>query len=316
MPAMNTVGITGAAGYIGSRVCSELKDSYTIVPIDNFHKGEVRHINEIQVIEADIRNKKAMERLLDVDCIAHLAAIPGVEPCNIDKDFVYDVNVIGTEVVAEICQEHSIPLIFASTFGVIGDPQYFPIDENHPTNPMHWYGQTKFQGEQLISRLSEDHFPSYLLRKSNVYGTHTVDGEIISKPTVINRFVEAVCTGNPLLIYEPGTQARNFLHVKDAAHSYSLAVSHIFKAPNTPEVFCIASTESVSIREAAHIIMSVAEEFDLSPSIEEKKNPRVETLVEDFSITIQKAHTILGFSPRYTIERAVREMIEKTINSP
>jgi len=310
---MKTVGITGAAGYIGSRVCSELKHSYTIIPIDNFHKGTIRYIDDIRIVKADIRDKKSMERLLDVDCIAHLAAIPGVEPCNKDKELVYDVNVNGTQIIAEICQEHAIPLIFASSFGVIGDPQYFPIDENHPTAPMHWYGETKFRGEEIISHLSESHFPSWVLRKSNVYGTHSINDEPISKPTVINRFVDAVITGTPLVIYEPGTQARNFLHVKDAAQAYQLAVSHILKAPATPEIFCIASAESVSIKEVADSVISVAEEFDFSPSVRIQKNPRVETLVEDFSISIQKAHTQLGFSPRYTIEKAVREMIETSI---
>jgi UDP-glucose 4-epimerase len=315
MPIMKKVGITGAAGYIGSRVCSELKNHHDIVPIDNFHTGKIRHIDGIRIIEADIRDKKSMERLLDVDCIAHLAAIPGVEPCNKNRELVYDVNVNGTRTIAEICQEQSIPVIFASTFGVIGDPQYFPIDEHHPVRPMHWYVETKFQGEKIISQLSRDHFPSYLLRKSNVYGTHTIDYTTIAKPTVINRFVEAVVIGQPLIIYNPGTQARNFLHVKDAAHAYSLALSHIVKAPQEPEIFCIASAESVSIKGLTDIVISVAEEFDLSPSIEVQKNPRKETLVEDFSITTQKAHDCLGYSPHYTIEQAVREMIETSINS-
>lgn len=306
---MKTVGITGAAGYIGSRVCFELKHAYNIVPIDNFYKGTIKEIDGIPVITADIRDKKVMEPLLDVDCIVHLAAIPGVEPCNKVKELSYDVNVNGTRVIAEICKEHQIPLVFATSFGTMGDPQYFPIDEDHPRNPLHWYGQTKYHGEKIVTEAALDHFPCYLLIKSNVYGIHTVNNTPVFKPTVINRFADAVKTRNTITIYEPGTQARNFLHVKDAAHSYCLAIAHIGKAQLKAESFCIATSEAVSIKNLAEKVVSIAQEYNLSPTITMVDNPRTETLVEDFSVDISKAKRVLGFSPEYTIDKAVREML-------
>lgn len=307
---MKTVGITGAAGYIGSRVCYELKDSYNIVPVDNFYKGTIHKIDGIDVFNADVRDKNMMEHLLDVDCITHLAAIPGVEPCNNVKELSYDVNVNGTRVIAEICKEHQIPLIFATTFGTMGDPQYFPIDEHHPRNPMHWYGQTKYHGEKIVTSAAQNHFPCYLLIKSNVYGVHHINDTAVFKPTVINRFVDAAKSDGEILIYFPGTQARNFLHVKDAAHSYLLAVNQILKEKPGVEAFCIATPEAVSIKEVAEKVVSIAKEYSFSPSVCMKDNPRTETLVEDFSINISKAKDNLGFSPRYTIEKAVREMLE------
>lgn len=311
---MKTVGVTGAAGYIGSRVCYELKDSYNIVAVDNFYKGTIKRIGGIEVINADVRDKPTIEPLLDVDCIAHLAAIPGVEPCNKVKELSYDVNVNGTRVIAEICKEHSIPLIFATSFGAMGDPQYFPIDEDHPRNPIHWYGQTKYHGEKIVTEASHNHFPCYILIKSNVYGIHTVNGAPVFKPTVVNKFTDAAKTNGKIVIYNPGTQARNFLHVKDAALSYRLAVSHIFKADPHPESFCIATSEAVSINDVAEKVVSIAQEYGLSPEICMVDNPRTETLVEDFSVNISKAQTALGFSPQYTIEKAVREMLEREIH--
>ncbi|MBU7027055.1 MAG: NAD(P)-dependent oxidoreductase [Theionarchaea archaeon] len=308
---MKTVGVTGAGGYIGSRVVYELKDSYNVVAVDNFYKGTIKKIGDIEVINADIRDKPTMESLFDVDVIAHLAAIPGVEACNKAKELSYDVNVKGTRIIAEICKEHSIPLIFASSFGAMGDIQYFPIDETHPRNPMHWYGQTKYHGERIVAEASLDHFPCYLLIKSNVYGVHTINGAAVFKSTVINKFTDAAKTNGTLSVYKPGSQARNFLHVKDAAFSYRLAVSHIFKASPRAESFCIATSEAVSIKEVAEQVKSIAQEYDLSPEICMVDNPRTETLVEDFSINISKAQKVLGFFPQYTIEKAVREMLER-----
>lgn len=304
------MGVTGAAGYIGSRVCCELKDSFNVIAIDNFYKGAVHTIGDIDIIHADVRDKKAMEQLLDVDCIAHLAAIPGVEPCNRLKELSYDVNVNGTRVIAEICKGRRIPLIFATSFGTMGDPQYFPIDENHPRNPMHWYGQTKYHGEKIVTEASRGTFPCYLLIKSNIYGVHHINKTPVFKPTVINRFVDAAKTNGTILLYNPGTQARNFLHVKDAAYAYYLAVKRILTAEPGAEPFCIATSEAVSIKEVAEKIVSIAEEFDFSPSIQLVDNPRTETLVKDFSVDTTKARETLGFSPQYTIEKAVREMLE------
>lgn len=308
---MKTVGITGAAGYIGSRVCCELRKHYHVVPIDNFYKGKITQIEGIEIINADIRNQAVMEEIMDVDCIAHLAAIPGVEPCNKVKQLAYDVNVNGTRVIAEICRKHNIPLIFATSFGTMGDPQYFPIDEDHPKNPVHWYGQTKYHGEKIVVNASLGNFPCYLLIKSNVYGIHFVNDTPVFKPTVINKFADAAKTNGEILIYEPGTQARNFLHVKDAARAYGLAVPHILKADPCAESFCIASAEAISIKELAQKVVSIAEEYHFSPSIRLADNPRTETLVEDFSIDTTKALQELGFSPQYTIEKAVREMLRK-----
>jgi UDP-glucose 4-epimerase len=307
---MKRVGVTGAAGYIGSRVCYELKDSYDIVPIDNFCKGTIKRIGDRDVINADIRDKKTMESLFDVDCIIHLAAIPGVEACNKNRDLSYDINVNGTRVIAEICKKYTIPLIFASSFGAMGDPQYFPIDENHPRNPMHWYGKTKCEAENVLINLSHNSFPCYLFIKSNIYGVHVLHETIVSKPTVVNRFVDAAKLNDTLKIFKPGTQARNFLHVKDAAISYKLAVSHILKAENRAEFFCIASSESVSINELAENVVSIAKEYEFSPSVQIVENPRTETLVEDFSVNTLKAQKTLGFVPQYNIERAVRKMLE------
>ncbi|MBU7015047.1 MAG: NAD(P)-dependent oxidoreductase [Theionarchaea archaeon] len=309
---MKSIGITGAAGYIGSRVCHELMGAYDIVPVDNFFKGTIREIVGKEVVKADIRDKKALEKILDVDCVVHLAAIPGVEPCNILKELSYDVNVNGTRVVAAICKEQSIPLIFATSFGTIGNPQYFPIDETHPRNPIHWYGQTKYHGERIVTEASHDRFPCYLIMKSNVYGVHVINGNAVSKPTVVNRFVDTVREGEKIFLYKPGSQARNFLHVTDAATSYRLAVSHILKAKPGAEPFCIATAEALSIAELARKVQTIAEEYGFHPEIEMRDNPRKETLVEDFSINISKAQRVLGFAPQYTIERAVQEMFEKS----
>lgn len=304
------MGVTGAAGYIGSLVCYELKDAFCVIAMDNFYKGTVHKIGDIDVVHADIRDKNVMEKLLDVDCIVHLAAIPGVEPCNKVKELSYDVNVNGTRVLTDICKERRIPLLFATSFGTMGDPQYFPIDENHPKNPMHWYGQTKYHGEKIVTEAARHTFPCYLLIKSNIYGVHHINNTPVFKPTVINRFVDAVKAKKTLKIYQPGTQARNFLHVKDAAYAYYQAVKRIFTAKPGAESFCIATSEAVSIKEVAEKIVSIAEEFNFFPSIQLVKNPRTETLVKDFSVDTTKAKKELGFSPQYTIEKAVREMLE------
>jgi UDP-glucose 4-epimerase len=75
-------------------------------------------------------------------------------------------------------------------------------------------------GEQAIKKFADGAFPAHLFLKSNLYGEHVVDGTTVGKPTVINFFVDRSLSGETLIVYEPGTQARNFVHVKDVARAY------------------------------------------------------------------------------------------------
>jgi len=317
------VAITGAAGYIGSRVVKLLTDAHpdwNYVALDNFYLGDVRSIGDVDVRHVDIRHRNRLEAALEgADVVLHLAAISGVDDCQQHQDLAYDVNVTGTNNVAWFCHKTGAGLVFPFSMAVLGDPTNFPITTENTRDPFNWYGRTKLLGERSIESLADNAFPAHLFLKSNLYGKHDIDGQRVSKGTVINFFADRATNGEPLTVYEPGTQSRNYVHVDDVARAYVYSTERLLEqleaGATGVEKFEIASTEDPSVETVAQRVQTAAAAVrDVSVDIELVENPRGddETLVEDFTVDIGDAKSALGWEPRHTIEDSIRTLLSKS----
>lgn len=309
-----TVGVTGAAGYIGSRVTADLLDAgHDVIAIDNGYDPKVDTVDGHEIYELDVRDRAGLsEAFGDVDAIVHLAALTGVEECDEHPELAFDVNVGGTENVAWLCREWGTPLVFPASMAIVGDPETFPIGADHPRRPLNHYGRTKAMSEDDIGWLARNAFPALVLMKSNLYGHHEVNGESIGKRTVINFFVERALNGEPLTVHAPGTQSRDFVHVKDIARVYELALEQLIDAENGCETVAVGSGESRSVIELAELVQRlVEEERGESIDVELIENPRgvEETVAEDFSVDTDAAHQLLGFENELTVDDTIRALL-------
>ena len=317
------IAITGAAGYIGSRVVNLLTNhhpDWEYVALDNFYLGDVRSIDSVGVNHVDIRNQSELEAALDgSDIVLHLAAISGVDDCKQQQDLAYDVNVTGTNNVAWFCRKTGAGLVFPFSMAVLGDPQAFPITVTDPRDPFNWYGRTKLLGERAIEAYAEDAFPAHLYLKSNLYGEHEVDGQRVSKGTVINFFVNRALNGEPLTVYGPGTQSRNYVHVDDVARAYVHSTERLLEqlkdGDTGVEKYEIASDEDPSVQAVAELVQQItAEERGEEIDIELVENPRGdgETLVKDFTVDTTKAQSVLGWEPTHSVADSIRGLLRES----
>ena len=316
-----TIAVTGAAGYIGSRVVKLLRDAHSdwdVVVLDNFYLGDVREIDGVSVQHVDTRNRDRLEAALDgADIVLHLAAISGVDDCEENSDLAYEANVQGTSNVAWFCRKTGAGLVFPFSMAVLGDPESFPITVEMSRDPFNWYGRTKLLGEHVIEDMADDAFPAHLYLKSNLYGEHEVGGETVSKGTVINFFVNRVFSDEPLTVYEPGTQSRNYVHVKDVAGAYLRSVEVMLGQLEAGETgvskYEIASDEDPSVMAVAELVQEIAaEEADIETEVSLVENPRSgETLVSEFEVDTTKARDELGWEATHSVEESIRALVRQ-----
>ncbi|MBX0294985.1 NAD-dependent epimerase/dehydratase family protein [Haloarcula nitratireducens] len=313
------VAVTGAAGYIGSRVVYELREQYPdweITALDNFYLGQVRSIGDVDVEHVDIRNRDRLEAALDgADVVMHLAAISGVDDCEDKQDLAYEVNVQGTNNVAWFCRRTGAGMVFPFSMAVVGDPADFPISTDNPRGPLNWYGRTKLLSERAIEDFADGAFPAHQFMISNLYGSHEIDGQSVSKGTVINFFLGRAEAGETLTVYEPGTQSRNFVHVKDVARAYVRSaermVEQLTDGETGVEKYEIASDEDPSVHDVAELVQSAAADAGIDVDVSLVENPRGddETMVDSFTVDTSRTREVLGWEPTHTVESVIRDAL-------
>ncbi len=141
---------TGLNGLIGSRILELLKDKYTFENISRSTGVDITSKESVQKSLQDLRP----------DFVLHLAAYTNVKQAELDRNLgekseAWKINVLGTENVAQVCEENNIPLIYFST-DLVFDGENTPeggYTERDRENPLNWYAQTKYEGELRVKNI-------------------------------------------------------------------------------------------------------------------------------------------------------------------
>jgi len=238
--------VIGGAGYIGSHVARELLDrGHKITVFDNLSFGlRINLFSDAEFIHGDILRYEqlvAAVRESGAEAVVYLAAFKAVGESMIKPEKYSINNISGTMNLLNAASESGLKyIIFSSSAAVYGEPQYLPIDENHPTNPENYYGFTKLEIEKFLSwydRLKGIRHAS--LRYFNAAG-YDVKGRItgleqspqnllpIIMETAVGMRKELSVFGNDYDTPD-GTCIRDYIHVNDLAAAHALALDYIYK---------------------------------------------------------------------------------------
>ncbi len=238
--------VVGGAGYIGSHIVQLLCDkNYEVFVFDNFSTGFNSNIDErvSKVIEGDIRNSSDLDSAFknEIDVIFHFAANKAAGE-SMEKPGKYaDNNLIGTLNLLNKSIENNVKyFVFSSSAAVYGNPQYLPIDENHPKNPTNYYGYTKLAIEENLEWFSKLKGLRYsALRYFNATG-YDINGKIKTKEADtanLSPIVMEAAYGlrNGMKVFgndydtPDGTCIRDYVHVSDLAEAHVLAMNYIIE---------------------------------------------------------------------------------------
>lgn len=168
--------ITGAGGMLGSALYNELtldkKNKVYATDINissrNINYLDVRDIGRIESVAEDFRPA----------IIFHLAAETNVDKCQLEPDYAYRVNTLGTENAALICLQRQIPLVYISTGAVFDGKSEKPYTEFDEPNPVNIYAKTKWEGEKIVQNLLSRY---YIIRAGWMIGGVEKDKKFVAK---------------------------------------------------------------------------------------------------------------------------------------
>ena len=235
--------VTGGAGYIGSHVVYELIDQgHDVTILDDMSLGLVENIDPRSIFsQGSTHSDSDLDSVLSVgfDGIIHLAAWKAAGESMTDPAKYAHNNLIGTINLLNACDRHGIKrFVFSSTSSVYGNPEYIPIDENHPTEPISYYGETKLQIEKNLKWFSELKGIRFgVLRYFNAAG-YDIKGRIKGRERNAQNLIPInmeVAAGirEKMQVFgdnydtHDGTGVRDYIHVSDLAIAHRKALNYI-----------------------------------------------------------------------------------------
>lgn len=302
--------VCGGAGYIGSHMVRYLlKREHDVVVYDDLSTGHRESVPAGTLVVGDIGDASAMEQLFArhrFDAVMHFCARSLVGE-SVSKPFLYYTNnVARTLVLLEAMQAAGVDrLVFSSTAAVFGNPQTPLITEQHPTDPINPYGQSKLMVEKILADAANAYgLRSVALRYFNAAGADPSGeiGEAHSPEThlIPNVLRSLLGQGTALKVFgsdyatRDGTCVRDYVHVNDLASAHLKAVDFMLDHEGA-HIFNLGNGEGFSVREVIAAAERVTAQ-EVSYDMVARRPGDPPTLVASGQLARER----LGWQPEFT----------------
>lgn len=253
--------VTGGAGYIGSHVVDMLvRDGHQVTVLDTLEKGHREAVHPAATfVQGDCGDAALLDGLLGrgIDAVMHFAAYIEAGESMTDPGRFFVNNTARPLVLLDRMAAHGVGrLIFSSTAAVYGDPEYTPIDEEHPKAPTNAYGYAKLQVEGALAWMHRLRgLASVSLRYFNASGCSAELGEDHAPETHLIPLVLDVAQGRRASIKifgtdyptPDGTCIRDYVHVLDLATAHLMALKALQEGQRL--AFNLGNGTGYSVRE-------------------------------------------------------------------
>ncbi len=264
---MKKILVVGGAGYIGSHVVLEfLNAGFEVTVLDNLSSGQqINLFKEATFVHGDVQDRIFLRDLLKDNFFAviHLSALKAAgESMFLPERYAYQ-NINGTlNLLEAVSHSKTRIFIFSSTAAVYGMPQYLPLDESHPLEPVNFYGFTKQEIERFLDWYYKIKGIKYsCLRYFNAAGYDTkgrIKGLEKNPANLIPIIMEtAIGIRKSMNVFgndyptEDGTCIRDYIHVSDLANAHLKAFEHI-NITGKSHVVNLGTGKGYSVLEVIH----------------------------------------------------------------
>ena len=318
----NFILVTGGAGYIGSHcVLALLNKGLEVVIFDNLETGHIETVETLQkegkveFVKGDLKTLEDISSVFDkykIDAVVHFAALSLVGESVKEPQKYYYNNVYGTLNLLNAMMSHGVKkIVFSSTAATYGEPEYIPIDENHPQSPINPYGNSKLMVEKIMDDYSKAYdLRSVRLRYFNVAGadSKTRVGEWHNPEThlIPNILKSTLSGGKTFEMYgddyptKDGTCVRDYINVEDLAQAHILALEYLNNGGET-NYFNLGTKNGDTVKE----VFSACENVT-GKNIPVNMMPRREGDPASLVADNTKAKKVLGWRPEHTLEDSIK----------
>ncbi|PCI36508.1 MAG: UDP-glucose 4-epimerase [Elusimicrobia bacterium] len=302
--------VVGGAGYVGSRLVPELlRRDHEVVVYDLFLYGEevfdaVRGHEKLIIIKGDVRDLQATGKAVaGCDAVIHLACISNDPSFELNPDLGRSINYDCFQPFVEQCIAAKVRrFVYASSSSVYGVSEVANVDEDHPLNPLTDYSRFKAECEKVLAEVAFDKMETLILRPATVCG-YSVRQRL---DLAVNILTNHAVTNGKILVFG-GEQMRPNLHIDDMVDLYALALE--LPGEKISGKTYNAGYENYTVADIAKMVKAVVER-----AIPDREAVSIETTPSDdnrsYHITADKIKTDLGFTPKRTIEDAIKGLVE------
>lgn len=293
--------MTGGAGFIGSHVVDAyVAAGHEVAVLDNFSTGNEANLNSAaEVHRVDLRDQGAVEKVVALfrpEIVNHHAAQSEVPKSVADPGLDAHINIVGGLNLLKASVDHKVKkVIFISTGGALyGEPDVVPADEDHPVRPLSPYGTSKFSFEQYLGTFKRTFGLEFtVLRYANIYGPR--QDFYAEEGRVVAIFASRMLERKPVTIDGDGEQARDMLHVGDAATANLAALER-----GDGEIFHVSTGVPVSVNDLFRKL-AILTDYKIAPN----HGPRRKGDVYRIALNNTRARRDLGWEPRVSLEEGL-----------
>jgi UDP-glucose 4-epimerase len=265
--------IIGGAGYIGSHMVKIAhKAGHDVTTIDNLSTGHQDAVLYGEFELCDILDTVKLDKLFKKhkpDAVMHFSAYSLVGESVSDPYKYYNNNVSGTlSLLKAMIDNNCMKLIFSSSAAIFGNPEYIPIDENHPKNPINPYGKSKLMVEEMLKDFESAYGLRYVsFRYFNAAG-HDPEGELSERhdpETHLLPIIMQAANGqrDSVSIFgndydtNDGTCVRDYIHVNDLANAHLKGLDYLNQSESYSAEFNLGNGNGFSVKEVVQQVKDI-----------------------------------------------------------
>lgn len=291
--------VIGGMGFIGYNLVKELIREGHEVWVYDRNCIESRKHSECAYIFDELENiRKYPEIFEELYGVYHL--IHTTVPQSSNENIIYDAesNILGTIQLLDACVEKRVKkVVYASSGGTVyGIPEYSPIDEGHPTNPICAYGISKLAIEKYLKLYFSLYGLNYkIARISNPYGPFQVN----SSQGIIGVLLNKIIKKETVEIWGDGSATRDYIYIKDLADALKTLMIY---DNNNHHTYNIGSGLGTSVNQLIELLCQVT-----GQKVDVRYKDKREFDVPHNVLDIKKMVSDFQWKPRYDIKEGIRE---------